>query len=223
MYVLTILDSGKSSFVLTVLNFLNLSGSVLIDGVDISEIPRHTLRHKITTIPQEALLLPGSIRRNLMPFELMHDDGNADKELDSRLEQALDDVGLLAQVQKKGGLGTDINDVHFSAGQRQLFNIARALIHHEDHATKIILMDEVTSSMDHETDRKLQDRMNADFKDSTVIVVSHRASGFENSDIVIRLRDGVLLKSEESDDESTEAKTSEKEIMGSSSKSESEK
>lgn len=153
-----------------------------------------------------------------MPLELMHNEGNADKELDSRLEQALDDVGLLSQVNKKGGLGTDINDVHFSAGQRQLFNIARALLHHKDHETKIILMDEVTSSMDHDTDRKLQERMDAAFKDSTVIVVSHRASGFANSDMVIRLRDGVLVKADDSDeDDVTGVKMTEKDTTGASS------
>lgn len=186
---------------LSVLNFLDLRGSVFIDGVDISHVKHDTLRRSITTIPQDAVILPGSVRKNLLPFDLMSeaDESEKGKQKDDQLEEVLSSVGLLDAIKSKGGLDANIDDVHLSAGQKQLMNIARALLHHLETGSKVVLMDEVTSSMDHATDKQLQDVMNATFKDCTRIVISHRASGFQNCDIVVWLRDGMLDKTEARD------------------------
>lgn len=117
---------------LTLLHLINAKGSVVIDGLDISCIPRETLRERLTAVPQDPVFLAGSVRLNCDPL------GCASKE---KLIEALRAVRLWDVVEAKGGLDTELKDDFFSKGQQQLFSLARALVNH----SRVILMDEASS------------------------------------------------------------------------------
>lgn len=218
---------------LTILNFLHLTGTVSIDGIDISKVPRGQLRRAITTLPQDPVILPGTLRQNLVPFEPRveqphtlnnvdngnekipepEEDPNIDHlpetpdivELGDPIEmveggvlhdiaiyQVLKDLGLDTYVKARGGLDVDIKLMEFSAGQKQLMAIARAMLHRLKYRSKIILMDELTSSLDYDTDRRVQRALKIAFSKCTRIIISHRSTGFEDCDRILTLKDGWL-------------------------------
>ncbi|KAJ5217855.1 P-loop containing nucleoside triphosphate hydrolase protein [Penicillium citrinum] len=154
--------SGKSSLVSTILRLLDLnSGSILIDGIDISRVSRSLIRSRLNTIPQEAFFLHGSIRLNANP------EGNAS---DATIIEALKEVNLWSHIESKGGLDEEMSDDLLSHGQQQLFCLARALCK----SGEIIIMDEATSSVDSETDKLMQQVIRTHFKDQTIIVIAHK-------------------------------------------------
>lgn len=200
--------SGKSTMILTLLNFLEMTGRITIDGVDISTIPRLQLRRSFTTLPQDSIEILGSVRDNLLPFDRLdqHDERGEDKvtidksekdlpvvkDRTAELEAVLDKVHLLDVIKKKGGLDAAVKDLHLSSGQHQLFNLARAMLHKHDTGSKIVLMDEVTSHMDYETDKTMQAVLDSEFGKCTRIVISHRATGFASCDKLVTMQDGTI-------------------------------
>jgi ABC-type multidrug transport system fused ATPase/permease subunit len=162
--------AGKSSIMSTLFRLVELSGgSITIDGVDISTIGLHDLRSKLAIIPQDPTLFRGTVRSNLDPF-----DEHTDLELWSALRQA-DLVGQEAQIDDKTGrihLDSPVEEegLNFSLGQRQLMALARALVR----GSQIIVCDEATSSVDFETDQKIQRTIVDGFKGKTLLCIAHR-------------------------------------------------
>lgn len=156
--------SGKSSLLLTFLRLLELSsGSITIDGLDIANIPLQRLRSSITTVAQDPLLLPISIRKNLD----LH--GTA---TDESIIVALRKVCLWDMISERGGLDAILLKDSVSQGQLQLIALARALLQ----TTMILLLDEATSNLDSATDQIMQKVIQDEFRSCTVIAIAHRVS-----------------------------------------------
>lgn len=160
--------AGKSSILSSLLRLTELShGCIVIDGIDVSKISLQDLRSRMAVIPQDPVLFQGTVRSNIDPFQ---------KHSDMELWQVLRQVGLSKDdgVHSQGTVGLDnvVDDEgsNFSLGQRQLLSLARALVK----ASQIIICDEATSSMDFETDRRIQEMFNSAFAKKTLICVAHR-------------------------------------------------
>ncbi|KFY64271.1 hypothetical protein V496_03372 [Pseudogymnoascus sp. VKM F-4515 (FW-2607)] len=181
--------SGKSSFIALLLHMLEINnGSVTIDGVDLSTIPRKVLRNCLTVIPQEPIFLKGTIRENIDPLNL--------EENDSVIEEALIRVGLWSIVADAGGLDMPMEaEDLLSHGQRQLFCLARAMLR----PSTILLIDEATASVDLQTERFMQKIISDHFNDYTVIAVAHRLETIRHFDGIAVLENGRFVEFGEPD------------------------
>merc|ERR1719210_2626674 len=180
--------AGKSSVTLTLFRIVELDqGQICIDGVDIATLGLHTLRNKLTIIPQDPVLFSGTLRLNLDPFNKYSDD-----ELWQTLKLShLDNfVSTL-----KEGLQHEITEggENLSVGQRQLICLARALLR----KTKILVLDEATAAVDLETDDLIQATLREAFKDCTVLTIAHRLSTIMDYDKVIVMQDGQVAEYDE--------------------------
>ena len=182
--------SGKSSFILTILHLLEYSGTVTIDGIDTSGITRQQLRSRITVLSQDPIELQGSARHNMASFT------SADLPADDEIQGSLAQVGLWDHVSSKGGLDSEYSALGLSQGQRQLFCLARAVLHQRKLRSKIVLVDEATSNVDGDTDKKMQAVMRAAFLECTVITVAHRLDTIQDVDVVLEFDSGRLVRQE---------------------------
>ncbi|KAI1207078.1 ABC transporter [Annulohypoxylon truncatum] len=174
--------SGKSSLVGTLLRLLELdSGTITIDGFDLATIPRETIRARLVTIPQDPLILVGTIRFNINPLST-HSDAN--------IINALERVGLWSILQARGGLDAEITNSSLSRGQQQLFALGRALLREG----KVLLLDEPTSHVDPATDAAIQKILGEEFFDCTVLMVSHRLDGVMGMDAVVVMDEGRVVE-----------------------------
>ena len=133
--------SGKSSLITSLFRVLEItSGTITIDGINLSTLPRQTIRASLNGIPQDPVFIRGSARQNV---DLL---GHTS---DAMIEATLRKVGLWSIIAEKGGIDIpmDVED-WLSHGERQLFCLARATLN----PTKIVTLDEATSSVDLETD-----------------------------------------------------------------------
>ncbi|KAI0012833.1 ATP-binding cassette transporter protein YOR1-like protein [Xylariaceae sp. FL0662B] len=166
--------AGKSSIMSTLFRLVEISGGhITIDGVDISTIGLHDLRSRMAIIPQDPTLFRGTVRSNLDPF---HE--HTDLELWSALRQAdlvpatdaaaPDESGKDARIHLDSVVEEE--GLNFSLGERQLMALARALVR----GSRIIVCDEATSSVDMETDAKIQRTMAGGFRGKTLLCIAHR-------------------------------------------------
>ena len=175
--------SGKSTLCLSLFRLLEpTNGNISIDGINISEIGLEILRKNLTIIPQEPILISGSLRNNIDPTNCY-----TDKEIiDILSEVGLDEFF----VNKNLDYEIEDNGINISIGEKQLICIARALLK----KTKIILMDEATANIDYKTESFLQNSINQGMKDSTVITIAHRIKTIINYDKILVLNNGEIVE-----------------------------
>jgi len=190
--------SGKSSLLLTLLRLLETSsGHLRIDGVDLSTVPRQILRTRLTVLPQDSIILPERVRMNLDFAGLFQNGPGSDSDVtddssyhDQALQNVLERTGLWDLVRQAGGLDADFTSLGLAPGQRQLFALARTLLR----KTKVILLDEATSSMDERTSKLMQQVMADAFEGYTVLMVAHRLQTIADSDYVLVFEDGRVVE-----------------------------
>lgn len=177
--------SGKSSLSLAFFRMVDIfDGKIVIDGIDISKLPLHTLRSRLSIILQDPILFSGSIRFNLDPECKCTDD---------RLWEALEIAQLKNMVKSlSGGLDAVVTEggENFSVGQRQLFCLARAFVR----KSSILIMDEATASIDMATENILQKVVMTAFADRTVVTIAHRVHTILTADLVIVMKRGNILE-----------------------------
>ncbi|KAM3516753.1 hypothetical protein NHJ13051_009617 [Beauveria bassiana] len=182
--------SGKSSLIAALSRLLELrgSGSIRIDGVDLATVPRQDIRSRILAFPQDAFSLPGTVRHNLDPEEKV--------EADEVLIQALTKVAIWPFLETRGGLDARLEDLGFSAGQLQLFCLARFALRRESSrgSSGVVLLDEATSSIDSQTDDEVRAALRPDMEGMTVLEVVHRLEILRDYDVVVVMERGQVAE-----------------------------
>jgi ABC-type multidrug transport system fused ATPase/permease subunit len=182
--------AGKSTLSLAFFRIVPItSGSITIDGLDISDIGLYDLRSNLTMIPQDPVLFTGDLRSNLDPLCRFDDETiwNAIKKVHflESMQKELPDSNTITfdyQIQENGG--------NFSQGQRQLLCLARSLLQ----GNKIVILDEATASIDNDTDKKIQNSIRTEFLDCTIICIAHRLRTIIDYDKVLVLDEGKLVE-----------------------------
>ncbi|KAH3669246.1 hypothetical protein OGAPHI_001367 [Ogataea philodendri] len=189
--------AGKSSVMYCLFRLAEYDGQITIDGVDISKIGLHKLRTKLSIIPQDPVLFSGTVRSNLDPFQEHSDD-----KLWTVLTKAgLIDASIIDQVKVQKKSDRNLHKFHlerlveddgsnFSLGERQLLALARALVK----GSRILVLDEATSSVDYETDAKVQKTISREFADCTVLCIAHRLKTIVNYDRIMVLDKGEIVE-----------------------------
>ncbi|KAI1500381.1 ATPase-like protein [Biscogniauxia marginata] len=200
--------SGKSSTIALLLRLLDplasCSHNIVIDDTPLHRINRTALRQRIIAVPQEPVFLPDgtAYMTNLDPY-------NSSSE--GECQSVLETVGLWQFVEAKGGLRAGLVADNLSQGQKQLFSLARAVLRARVRARQhaailsdtlanekrkgvgIMLLDEVSSSVDQDTDREMQRIILEEFEAYTIVMVSHRLGMVMNFDTVVVMDNGSVV------------------------------
>ncbi|RDB26371.1 Oligomycin resistance ATP-dependent permease YOR1 [Hypsizygus marmoreus] len=183
--------AGKSSLLQALFRTVELQGGKIeIDGQNIRDIGLDVLRGRLALVPQDSTLFLGTLRENLDPQGL-----RTDAELISVLQR----VSLLPShdtldpvAEAKFSLSSTVGDEgsNFSAGEKQLLALCRALVKN----SRIIILDEATSSVDVETDAKLQKTIQTEFASSTLLCIAHRLNTIAYYDRVLVMDSGEIAE-----------------------------
>ena len=179
--------AGKSTVFSLIERFYEpTSGEILLDGIPVHELSRDTLRSQIGYVEQDAPVLAGSLRDNL----LIGSPNATDKEL----KFVLGEVNLTAVLKRdKRGLDAEVGEagIMLSGGERQRLAIARTLLA----APPILILDEATSALDGLNEQHMREAIDAVAQGRTMIVIAHRLSTVVDSDLIIVLDQGKVVGS----------------------------
>ncbi|MBO5452740.1 MAG: ABC transporter ATP-binding protein [Clostridia bacterium] len=178
--------AGKTTIINLLMRFYDINdGSLTVDGTEISDITRKSLRKAYTMVLQDTWLFGSSIYENIAygregaTLEEVKQAAKAAR-IDSFIESLPD------------GYDTVITDdgVNISKGQRQLITIARAMISN----SQMLILDEATSNVDSRTEIKIQEAMGELMKGKTCFVIAHRLSTIQNADCILVIQDGRITE-----------------------------
>ncbi|WP_369984487.1 ABC transporter ATP-binding protein [Thalassolituus sp.] len=183
--------AGKSTLVNLLLRFYDIdSGSIKIDGQDISQVSQESLRAKIGMVTQDTSLLHRSVRDNIL---YGRPDATDEEVLEAARKAEADDF-IRDLYDPEGNLGYDAQvgerGVKLSGGQRQRIAIARVLL--KD--APILILDEATSALDSEVEAAIQESLYRLMENKTVIAIAHRLSTIAAMDRLIVLDDGKIAE-----------------------------
>ncbi|MFI5204211.1 MAG: ABC transporter ATP-binding protein, partial [Flavobacteriales bacterium] len=176
--------SGKSTLMALLLRFYQpVSGTILVDGKEISSYDLTQYRNQLAFVPQEVILFGGTIRENIVYGK----PGSTDEEIWLAAEKA-NAADFIRSFPE--GLDTLVGDrgIQLSGGQKQRVSIARAVLRDPS----ILFLDEATSSLDSESEKLVQDALEKLMKGRTSFVIAHRLSTVRNADTILVLENGVI-------------------------------
>lgn len=177
--------SGKSTLINLIPRFYDVTGGrVLVDGVDVRDIPQKELRDKIGYVPQKGLLFSGTIATNLR-----YGDEDAPDELLGQSADIAQATEFISQLDK--GFDTEISQggTNVSGGQRQRLSIARALVK----KAPIYIFDDTFSALDFKTDARLRQALKGYTENATVFIVAQRVSTIMHAEQIVVLDEGRVV------------------------------
>ncbi len=184
--------AGKTTITNLINRFYDIqSGTITIDGVDIKDIKRDSLRQNIAMVLQDTHLFTGTVRENIRYGRL--------DATDEEVEQAARTASahsFIMRLPKGYDTMLEGDGANLSQGQRQLLNIARAAIS----KAPILILDEATSSVDTRTEKHIEHGMDRLMKDRTTFVIAHRLSTVRNANAIMVLENGEIIERGDHDD-----------------------
>ncbi|CAN3362979.1 oligomycin resistance ATP-dependent permease Yor1p [Diutina catenulata] len=196
--------AGKSSIMNALYRLTEVEdGSITIDGLNIADMGLFDLRSRLSIIPQDPVLFQGSIRKNLDPFNDYNDEVLWDA---LRRSGLLDETTMIrirnSKYDPSRSVGyEDLHKFHldqmvdddgsnFSLGEKQLLALARALVRN----SKILILDEATSSVDFDTDQRIQQTISTEFRHCTILCIAHRLKTILHYDRIVVMDKGSIAE-----------------------------
>ncbi len=178
--------SGKTTIVNLLTRFYELDGgTIAVDGMDITELPKKTLREAIAIVLQDTVLFADTIRANIRY---------------GKPEATDEEIRFAAKTARAAGFIERLPDGYdtvlteggsnLSQGQRQLLAIARAVIADP----RILILDEATSNVDTRTEMHIQQAMLALMKNRTSLIIAHRLSTIRDADKIVVVKNGIIVE-----------------------------
>ena len=184
--------AGKSTIMNLIPRFYQQQeGKIFVDGQNINEISLYSLRKKISLVSQDIVLFDDSVENNIKYAKL----NAADNEVKKACELAAADE-FIEELPEKYKTMIGENGIRLSGGQKQRISIARAIIKN----APIILLDEATSSLDAESEEKVQNAIFNLTKNKTTLVIAHRLSTIRKADNIIVMKSGNIVGSGKHDE-----------------------
>ncbi|KAK9888514.1 hypothetical protein WA026_000765 [Henosepilachna vigintioctopunctata] len=172
--------AGKSSIIVALYRFYDVTGEISIDQNNIAEVSLDALRKGISIIPQEPVIFSGTIRSNIDPTNQYNDQ---------EIWNSLETVNLKGVITNLDA-NIDPKTCGFSLGEKQLISIARAVIR----KNKIVVLDEATANMDKETEKEINTKIKEIFQDCTLLIIAHRMETILDCDKVIVMDQGEIIE-----------------------------
>ena len=175
--------SGKSTIINLILNFYSPRlGNIYIDGINIKDINRNSLRDQMAVVLQDAFLFETDIKDNISLGDETYSDEDVKRALIDVGGQALVRRGIDQKIFEKGN--------NLSQGEKQLISFARAYIRNP----KILILDEATSNIDTETEKVIQNGIQKLKENRTTFIIAHRLSTIKDVDKIIVLHKGKIIE-----------------------------
>ena len=167
-----------------------VGGRITVDGIDIRDMPKSTLRRAIAIVLQDTVLFHDTIRANIMY-------GRPDATEEEMIAAARHAKANSFIERLPEGYDTLLDEAgsNLSEGQRQLLAIARAVLADP----KILILDEATSSVDTRTEMHIQQAMVALMKNRTSLIIAHRLSTIRDADVIVVVKNGVIAEAGDHD------------------------
>ncbi|MCA9503368.1 MAG: ABC transporter ATP-binding protein [Myxococcota bacterium] len=179
--------AGKTTIIKLLTRLYDVDrGRVLVDGVDVRQIPQQDLRRRIATVLQDVFLFSGTLARNIALGR-----ADLDETAIRRAARAVEADRFIERLPR--GFETDVLErgANFSTGQRQILSFARALAH----GAHVLVLDEATSAIDTETEAAIQRGIQVLMEGKTAIAIAHRLSTIRDVDRIHVLAGGRLVES----------------------------
>ncbi len=182
--------AGKTTMINLLMRFYDVnSGAIRVDGADIREVTRRSLRHSYAMVLQDTWLFTGTVYENLAYGSVDEESGESEQ----KVREAARAAGIDGFIRRlPNGYQTILSDegTNISKGQKQLLTIARAMLL----PARMLILDEATSDVDTRTEVKIQKAMRKLMADKTCFVIAHRLSTIRNADRILVMNEGDVVQ-----------------------------